>query len=357
MAHPYLVMIMQNKRLVIFGYSGSIHIKKWAKSLAERGYHVRVISLDGDDIDGVDVIRFKRIGKLSYFIHAANASKAALEFKPDIVHVHYAGGYGIWGVKTKFHPLVLSVWGSDVETLPKSFFYRPFIRAILSQADKITATSNSLIQSTLKIQNDVLHKTTTIPFGVPIPEASYDFTDLKKPSAIYMKHLETIYAPDILIKATVIVVEKFQNFRLTICGDGSLKNSLQQLVQKLHLENHITFTGYIDNKKVYELIRKHHFMVMPSLKEGFGVAAVEAFACCRPVVATNVGGIPEIVTSGQNGFMVDPNNVEQLANAMMKMISDKEMMIEMGRNGYEVAKQKFDWKKCVDQMVDVYQSF
>ena len=348
---------MQNKRLVIFGYSGSIHIKKWATSLAKRGFQIRIISLGGDEIEGIDVVRFKRMGKFSYFIHSSKAVKAALEFKPDIVHVHYAGGYGIWGVKTKFHPLVLSVWGSDVETLPKSFFYRPFIHSILSEADKITATSKSLTESTLKIQSDVTDKISTIPFGVPIPEQLFEFPKADFTSAIYLKHLEKIYAPDILIKATAKVVTLFPNFKLTICGDGTLKDSLHQLVQRLGLENQITFTGYIDNKNVYDLIKQHHFMVMPSLKEGFGVAAVEAFACGRPVVATNVGGIPEIITNGKNGYMVDPNNVQQLANAINTMISDKERMIEMGRNGYEIAKQKFDWEKCVDKMVAVYESF
>ncbi len=95
-------------------------------------------------------------------------------------------------------------------------------------------------------------------------------------------------------------------------------------------------------------------MVMPSLKEGFGVAAVEAFACSRPVVATNVGGIPEIITDGKNGYLVNPNNMQELADAMIKMISDKKLMIQMGLNGYKVAKEKFDWSKSVKQMIEIY---
>ncbi len=348
---------MAKKKIVIFGHSGSIHIKRWVTALVERGYAVRVISLDGDLIAGVDVIRFPRSGKLSYFKHASDAAKAALDFQPDIIHVHYAGGYGIWGKKTNFHPLVVSVWGSDIETLPKSFFYRPFIKSILNEADAITATSHSLKKSTTSFMAECENKISVIPFGVKVPSAVSEMPSSDNASAIYLKHLEKIYAPDILIQATKLVVEKFQNFRLTICGDGSLKDELLALIQELQLEKNIQMVGRIKSSEINDYILKHHFMVMPSLQEGFGVAAVEAFACCRPVIATNVGGIPEIVTNGQNGYMVDPNNVQQLANVMIKMISEKECIAKMGLNGYEVAKEKYDWEKCVDKMVAVYESF
>lgn len=347
---------MLSKRILIFGYSGSIHIQKWVMSLAERGYAVCVISLEGDKIPGVDVVRFSRFGKLSYLKHASKAAKAALEFKPDIVHVHYAGGYGIWGVKTRFHPLVLSVWGSDVESLPKSFFYRPFIKSVLTHADKITATSESLKKSTINVLESSKGKIDVIPFGVSVPDSTSELPITDFCSAIYLKHLEAVYAPDILIQATALVIDKFPDFKLSICGNGSMKEQLIKLVQNLKLEKNIQLLGYIESSEVYELIKQHHFMVMPSLKEGFGVAAVEACACARPIVATNVGGIPEIVTDGHNGYLVNPNSVQELADGMLKMISDRERMIEMGRNGYEIAKQKFDWEKSVDQMCALYES-
>jgi len=310
---------MKDKRLVVFGYSGSIHVKKWVRSLAERGYNIRVISLGGDEISGIDIVRFKRQGKLSYFRHSAKAVRAAMEFKPDIIHVHYAGGYGIWGVRTKFHPLALSVWGSDVETLPKSFFYRRFIKSVLHNADIITATSASLKKSTINVLESTVSKTKVIPFGVMIPEKLSEFPEAEQISALYLKHLKSIYAPDILIQATAIVIKKYPSFKLTMCGDGSLKDELHNLVKQLEVETNIVFEGAVDHSKVYSLIQQHHFMVMPSLQEGFGVAAVEAFACSRAVVATNVGGIPEIVTDKQNGLLVEPNNIEALADAMGKI--------------------------------------
>ncbi len=232
---------MSAKRIVIFGYSGSIHIQKWTTSLSKRGFHILVISLDGDDIPGIEVVKFRRFGKLSYFRHASKAARTALEFKPDIIHVHYAGGYGIWGAKTKFHPLVVSVWGSDIESLPKSIFYRPFIKSALSQADQITATSESLKKTTISLLEKSQNKIEVVPFGVTVLESTSKFPTTDYVSAIYLKHLKTIYAPDILIKATATVVQKFSNFQLTICGDGILKDNLIQLVQDLELENNVHF--------------------------------------------------------------------------------------------------------------------
>ena len=349
-------MAMSKKRIVIFGYSGSIHVKKWALSLQQRGYSIRVISLDGDEIPGVEVIRLHRKGKLSYFLQAKDAVQKALEFQPEIIHVHYVGGYGIWGVKTKFHPMLVSVWGSDIESLPKSIFYRPFIKSALTKADLITATSESLKKSTLALDNTLKNKIEIVPFGVHIPESYIEISDKNYCSAIYLKHLHSVYAPEILIEATAIVIENFPSFKLTLCGDGPLKESLIELSNSLNLQKHIQFVGQIENRKVPELIQQHGFMVMPSLKEGFGVAAVEAFACGRPVVATNVGGIPEIVTDSINGYLVQPNNIQELADAMIKLISDKNRMIEFGKNGYESVRKRYDWERCVDKMEKVYNS-
>ena len=351
-----LVIIMSPKRIIIFGYAGSVHILKWANSLKERGFQVRVISLGSEMIDGIDVVTFPRAGKLSYIKHASKAAKAALDFNPDIIHVHYAGGYGLWGLKTKFHPLVVSVWGSDIVTLPKSFYYRYLVKRVLSKADIITATSKSLSKTTIKLAPSVVDKMKIIPFGVKIPKENIDFPNENETSAIYIKHLHSIYGPDILIKATAIVIKKFREFRLTMCGTGPLENELKQLIKTYKLENNIKMIGQVENSSIYDLLEKHHFMVMPSLEEGFGVAAVESFACSRPVVATNVGGIPEIVTDGKNGYLINPNDVQKLADAMIKMISDKNKMIQMGRNGYQVAKQRFDWEKSVDQMIEVYEN-
>ena len=347
---------MSQKRIVIFGYAGSTHVYKWSKALSARGYDIRVISLGNEMIDGVDVVNFPKSGKFSYFKYASQASKSALEFNPDIIHVHFAGGHGLWGLKTNFSPIVVSVWGSDITEAPNSFINKLLVTKILKRATKITTTSQLLLNSTVKFLPSTSKKVSVIPFGVPIPEEIFEFPNDENISAVYLKQLEAVYAPDILIKAVALVTKKFPSFKLTMGGDGSLKSDLIKLINELKLEENVSIIGFYDNKKIYDLIRKHHLLIMPSLKEGFGVAAVEAFACARPVIASNVGGIPEIVTDGLNGFLVSPGNIQELADTIIKMISDKEQMIKMGRSGYESVKSKYDWEKSVDQMEEVYKS-
>ena len=346
---------MSNKRILIFGYSSSSHIRKWVTSLAERGYQIRLISLAGENIEGIDTICIPRKNKLSYFSTYKQVVKYTLDFKPDIIHAHYVGGYGFWGMMSKIHPFIVSVWGSDVNELPKNKFNKYLIKKILLKADYVTATSNYLLETTIGIQNQVSSKSKVIPFGVRIPEPKTSENTLNQ-NALFLKHLEKVYAPDILIKATKRVIQKIPGFKLTIAGDGTMKAELIQLIQKLGLNNVVTLAGYISHEHIYNLMRKHDFFVMPSLQEGFGVAAVEAFACSRPVVATNVGGIPEIVTDNVNGYLVEPNDIDALADAMIRMLSNKDTMIKMGQNGYKIAKEKYDWEKSVDQMVGIYES-
>ncbi|KAA3632344.1 MAG: glycosyltransferase family 4 protein [Calditrichaeota bacterium] len=348
---------MPNKRILIFGHAESTHIYKWSTSLAKRGYQVRIVSFGTKEIEGVDVVTIPKKNKSSYFSSMFLAKKYALEFKPDIVHVHYAGGYGIWGLHTDIRPTLVSVWGSDINESAKKFPNNYFIKKLLSKAAFVTSTSDSLKSNTIELLPSVKEKIITIPFGVRIPETQFEFPDSKNPSAVYLKQLEPIYAPDLLIKATRKVVAKFPDFKLNIGGEGTMKQQLQDLIDSLKLNANVSIIGFYDNQKIYDLIKEQSFLVMPSLQEGFGVAAVEAFACSRPVVATNVGGIPEIVTDNQNGYLVEPNNVDALADAMIRMLSNRENMIKMGQNGYKVAKEKYDWEKSVAQMVELYEMY
>jgi glycosyltransferase involved in cell wall biosynthesis len=95
-------------------------------------------------------------------------------------------------------------------------------------------------------------------------------------------------------------------------------------------------------------------MVMPSLKEGFGVAALEAAACGRPVIASDVGGIPEVLVDKETGIMVPVNDVDRLAEAIIMLARDAEMRDEMGRSGYEFVKQNFTWEMSLDMMTALY---
>jgi len=159
-----------------------------------------------------------------------------------------------------------------------------------------------------------------------------------------------------LLVALSRVVKKKKNTKIILVGRGGLKNHLQKIALRLGISNNIIFTGQIP---IDELIRHYagaDVFVLPSYYEGQGLVLLESMACGTPVIATRVGGIPEVVTDGENGLLVEPRKPEHLADAILKMIDDKELRIKLGKKGRETAVKKYDWKIIAEKMEKIYES-
>ena len=102
--------------------------------MTEQGFEIKVISCGGEMIEGIKTKVFPRDSRWSYLKYAKAANREAMDFKPDLVHVHYAGGFGIWGNRIKSLPYLLSVWGTDIIDLPERFYFRYFIKKNLKKA-------------------------------------------------------------------------------------------------------------------------------------------------------------------------------------------------------------------------------
>ena len=94
--------------------------------------------------------------------------------------------------------------------------------------------------------------------------------------------------------------------------------------------------------------------VFPSLEESFGVSVIEASACEKPVVVSDVGGLPEVVEDNVTGFVIPKKNVDLLTDRIEKLLLDSELRIKLGQNGREKVKREFEWEICVDKMIGIY---
>ncbi len=344
---------MASHRIVIFGWSDSVHIQRWTKALAGRGLQIRLISLDGQTHGHVETKILPRKGKLSYILRAGEAAKLALEFKPDLVHTHYASGFGIWGRKTNHSPHLLSVWGSDVVDVPRSMFGRFQVRKTLRQADHISATSEFLKRRCEELLPGSEKKITVIPFGVELPKVPTNEPDSPVRLLFLKKHLKR-YGPDVLLRAFAVASKQVPSLCMTMAGDGPMHEELVALTNDLHISKQIDFPGFVPNEQAHKLIEKSHIIVMPSLEEAFGVAAIEGSVHGRPVIATTVGGIPEVICDGQSGILVPPDDVDALATAIIKLASDKELRNSMGQAGKKIVCEQYLWDNCVDRIVALY---
>jgi len=361
-------------KLLLLSDPNSPHTIKWAKSLAQNDIDIVIFGL-GDfnvnDYDGISNIQVKTLNeivtrdegsllKLKYLKALPLVKKIIKDFKPDIVHAHYATSYALVGALSGFHPFIVSVWGSDVFSFPlKSPIHKMMLKHNLKKADKILSTSHVMAKETKLYTNKDIEVT---PFGIDMEqfkpmevESLFDKDDIVIGT---VKTLEDKYGIEYLIRAFKIVSDKYLNLplKLLIVGGGSLEGSLRKLVKELNIQDKTIFTGkvpFLDVPKYHNMLSVS-VSVSVSNSESFGVAIIEASSCGKPVVVSNVGGLPEVVEDGISGFVVPPRDPEKTAEAIEKLLLDKNLREEIGRNGRERVKRLYNWDDNVKQMIRIY---
>lgn len=162
-------------------------------------------------------------------------------------------------------------------------------------------------------------------------------------------HSTLIKALNLLRKNT----DEFDKIKLVIEGSGEEELILKNLVKTLNLENNILFIG--DQKNIFDIYNIFDVFVLSSVDfEDFPNVILESMSLGKPIIGTNLAGIPEEVENNVNGFIVEVNNEEELSNAMMKFIKDKDLIKKMGQKSKEIFEQKFDYNKTIHKLMDLY---
>ena len=345
-------------RLMLIAMGGSNHTVKWATSLRDRGHDIMLATFyPPNEIEGVDIRYLACRNRLSMLFKVRQVRDLAEQFQPDIVHAHYASSCGFVAARVGVRPLVLSVWGDDIFEFPRhSPVHRWIVRKAILGADYVTATSGMLGSETERLVAG-RRKARVIPFGVDLQRFRY----VERPSRPTF-HIGTVrwltekYGLEYLIRAFAQLAAKPFSLKLTIIGWGPLRPKLEALAVSLGVADRITFTGRLPNEEVARYFEQFDLFVMPSVSRGetFGVAAVEAMATGLPVVASDIGGLPEVVADGLTGRLVPPADVDQLAATLEHYILSENMRREDGRRGRERVEQHFDWNHNVQMMIDLY---
>lgn len=320
-----------------------IHTIKWVNGLACQGFKVHLITqhLSTESIhSNVSVHLLPIKNGLGYIFNAVALNKLIKKISPDLINVHYASGYGTLANLSRIKPYSLSVWGSDVYEFPyKNSFNRMLIKSNLNQAKTIFSTSHAMAE---QVRNLIGNNTkiTITPFGV-------DMNRFKPSAAVFsspkitigiVKRLEHKYGIDVLIKSFAQVMSHYKKVNTTIAdklqllivGDGSKKNEYSTLVEEHELVPYCTFKSAIPNEEVPAVINTIDIFAVCSRIESFGVAAIEASACNRPCIVSNVGGLPEVVSNENTGIIVTSESVHEFSQAMIRLIDDPKMAIELG---------------------------
>jgi glycosyltransferase involved in cell wall biosynthesis len=360
--------------LLLLGHASSSHTYKWARSVADGVNRIRVLSLVAprpglfEALPNVSVEVLEQevrkgvspLSKIKYLRVLSEIRERIRSFRPDILHAHYASSYGLLGALSGFRPYVVSVWGSDVYDFPRrSPLHRLALRYSLSRADRILSTSDAMARETRKYSGKPIEVT---PFGIDLERFRPDCPRRDVfPGELVIgttKALEDVYGQEYLIRAFAGVLRGSPGLplRLWLIGRGQAETRLRALAAELGVENRVTFEGLVPNESIQECHARIDIFAMLSNAESFGVAALEAQACGKPVVATAVGGLPEVVEDGVTGFLVPPRDPGAAAAAIGRLSADPELRSRMGRAGRARVEALYDWNRCVRQREELYAS-
>lgn len=309
---------------------------------------------------------FYPITGISYAHFVSRYAMKNIQPKPDLIHAHfsYPDGYGMMGLAKKWKvPLVISALG----TIERKVAYegshtsRLIIEA-MNFADKILSVSEDLKLHiiNLGIREDKVH---VVPNGVDTEkfrsvgrEHARNLLNLPqdKNIVLFVGALRKIKGVDYLIEAAKSFVDA--NTELYMVGrDDGLKKSLEKRAKELKIANYIKFTGPINHEDIPLWISASDILVLPSLSEGRPNVVLEALSCEVPVVATDVGGIPELMVDGETGYLVPARNPEILSEKINKLLEDASRRKEMGQLGRKsIIQRGLTWEAHAKKTVDIY---
>jgi len=155
-----------------------------------------------------------------------------------------------------------------------------------------------------------------------------------------------------LIEAGKLLADKFR-FKIILCGEGNISLWQEECSNK-GLIDVIQFRGWVSGEEKELLLRETDIYVLPSYSEGLPMSILEAMSYGIPVISTPVGGVPEVVIDGINGFLVDPGDVHGLADKLEQLISDYRLRMKMGITGRQFAQEKFDISNNIKQLMNIY---
>jgi len=324
-----------------------------SKNLSEDGFETSVCGLFGKEGPLAEAIR--RQGNAYFYLNAGEKSRLQLfkdfrrllkEQSVDIIQAH-----GVYVLMHSFFPAKFSgtkiVYTEHAKYSINKYRKLKFAAKLLPNfVEKVVCVSEDLKDFFIR-ELDVSENSIEVIYNgvdLEIFRENNRSTHLKGISnnASIIGNVARLSGPKDhfnLLVAFSKALKKNPNVMLVLVGDGELRPEIERTIDELQLFDKVILLGKRDD--IPELLTGFDIFVLSSKREGFPISILEAMACSKPVIATNVGGVPEILTDGINGFVVPPENPDRLAEAILHLLKDKNLSEHMAKNGLETVKQYF----------------
>jgi len=300
---------------------------------------------------GVPVRIFKKKSRIGFGVIWKIRKYLRVE-APDIVHTHLFGG-DTWGRFAAILARVPVIISTEHNTnLDEGWAKRKVKKFLSFFTKKIIAISEAVQNYSIVRDRISAKKIVVIRNGINLEKfSSLPEKKFGDPPVIgVVGRLEEQKGHKYLFEALNLI--KTIPWILWVVGDGSLKNDLEHLAKDLNLRERIIFLGA--RRNVPEILSKIDIVVMPSLWEGLGIAVLEAAAAGKPIVASRVGGIPEIISDGETGILVEPGNVKSLADGLEHVLLGKIDAKDMGARARKMVEEKFSVEKMIQEYEELY---
>jgi len=258
----------------------------------------------------------------SFAVAARRASRDA-----DLVHAHWLPAGAIAATTGK--PFVVQLWGTDVQLARRT---PALARAVLRRARLAICASNELAEAARELGARAVR---VIPSGVDLPASVGEPEE--PPHVLYAGRLSAE-------KGVAQLAEAARGLPLVVAGDGPLRDRLPQAL------------GWVPHDELLRLYERAAVVVCPSLREGFGVSCAEAMAHARPVVASAIGGLRDLVVDGETGLLVPPGEVAALRGALERLLGDADLRRKLGAAARARAAEHFSWDRAVSLTVTAYEN-
>jgi N-acetyl-alpha-D-glucosaminyl L-malate synthase BshA len=351
-------------------YGGSgIVATELGLELANRGHEVHFISYAHPIRLGSDIprIHYHEVEVSTYPLFqyppyslalASRMAEVANRYSLDLLHVHYAIPHSISALLARQMaaprrrlPFITTLHGTDITLVGTDRSYFPITKFSIEQSDGITTVSDYLAQRTREvfgIPNEirVIHNFVNCDLYRPQPE--------RKRSEKTLIHISNFRPVKRVLDCIRVLAEvrKHVPARLLMVGDGPDRGPAETLARELGVEAHVEFLGKQDH--IERLIPQAHVLILPSELEAFGLAALEAMACGVPPVATRVGGVPDLITQGVNGYMEAVGDIAAQASRVTTLLTDDALYARMSENARQTAVSRFSSDMIIPQYERYY---
>jgi glycosyltransferase involved in cell wall biosynthesis len=354
------------------------HVPNLSRTLIKQGHEVKVVTTRQRNtralrarLDDIDVVRipFVRLPKTMTLQYLMISTGAILwlhrRWRADLLHYHtfWPDVFTAFVLK-HFMPTVYTVHESHFLSMSEHRKLHGRLRMALRPFNGIIAPSTELLQVARRF--GVSRRSSAyIPNAVDSNKFSPNASNgvirqqygISQDTVVLLcpRRLVPKNGVNFFVKSLPHVMKEHNSVYALIIGDGPERSYLENLVRQMHLEDNVVFTGNVSNDQMPYFYVDSDIVILPSLKEATSIAGLEAMASGRPVIATAVGGLPEIVDDGVTGLLVPSRDPQALASAALRVIQCPELVSSMVQAARRRVEQEFSWDKVAQETVEVYE--